>query len=72
MQEGNLDEAEKILLQGIKIDPYNIDLLFNAGYLYQSLGNFDKAVYYYGKVKDISDDDGLIEEVQEILNSIAL
>ena len=51
MIEQRLEEAKEVLLEGLKLEPDNSDLLYNMGYLYEQMGQIDKANYYYSKSK---------------------
>jgi Glycosyltransferases involved in cell wall biogenesis len=46
-----LEKANEVLLEGLAIDPSNVDILFNLGYLNRLVGNFNKAIDYYIKAK---------------------
>jgi glycosyltransferase domain-containing protein len=52
IMEGTLDKAEKTLLEGLKYDSNNFDLLYNSGYLYEVKGNFRNALIYYKRARD--------------------
>lgn len=49
MMEGDLDEAERVLKQGLAIDENNFDLLYNLGYLYHSSKREKLAIACYKK-----------------------
>ncbi|MEW9093543.1 MAG: tetratricopeptide repeat protein [Clostridiaceae bacterium] len=49
MMEGNMDEAERILKEGLLFDGESFDLNYNMGYLYNSRGDYEKAIQYYKK-----------------------
>ncbi len=70
MMEGKLELAEKILLEGIKINEKHFDLLYNLAYLYQMLGNKDKAVLYYEKSLEQTERQEDISAVNEALEQL--
>lgn len=43
MMQGNMKEAEIVLLEGLEIQPHNDDLLHNLKYLYKTVGEDEKA-----------------------------
>ena len=51
VMEGNLNEAEKILRDGLKINDLNSELLFNLSYVQSQKNNFVSAVENYSKAK---------------------
>jgi len=52
-QSGDLDAAEKLLLEAIKIDPKLTRALFELGKVYQTKQQADKAMNYYHKALTI-------------------
>ncbi|HHW01017.1 MAG TPA: glycosyltransferase [Clostridiaceae bacterium] len=72
MMEGNPDEAEKILIDGLDIDETNFDLLYNLGYLYQSTDKTELAIEYYKRaLQNARDEDGE-KEAYEMLQSLGI
>lgn len=51
MMEGNVNEAEKILKDGLRINSLNSDLLFNLSYVQSQKNNSVSAVENYSKAK---------------------
>lgn len=49
MMEGNMDESEKILKDGITIIKDNFDLNYNLAYLYECEKKYEEAYKYYEK-----------------------
>ncbi|MCW6062210.1 glycosyltransferase [Clostridium sporogenes] len=49
MLEGSMNEAEVILKKGNTIYQYSFDILYNLGYLYESVSNNELAIEYYKK-----------------------
>lgn len=70
MMEGDLDRAEKVLIEGIAKDRGNFDLNYNLAYLYQLKENKDKAIVYYKKalsyVEDKEVGEGIYKTLQEL------
>ena len=52
--EVDADQAEKILLKALKMDPDNISGLSNLGYIYMHRKNYPKAIKTYLKVTDLA------------------
>ena len=68
MVEGRFDDAENVILDGLKIYAKNSDLLYNAGYLYEVQGKPLQALAYYEKAKQYTDDLKLIKEAKEAID----
>ncbi|MDF2520933.1 MAG: hypothetical protein K0R84_1561, partial [Clostridia bacterium] len=47
MMEGNIEQAEQVLVEGLNASKGNFDLLYNLAYLYQSKGQTELAIEYY-------------------------
>lgn len=47
IMENRLDDAKQILVAGLKLENQNFDLLYNLAYVYQLLGNDQKALVLY-------------------------
>ncbi len=63
--ENKLNDAEKILLRAIKIDPNHGDLLYNFSLLYFASRNFDYALVYINKAIKLS----LNNDIYKLLKS---
>ncbi len=57
IMEGNLEEAEKILNEGLIIYPISFDLLYNLGYLYEIQKKYKKEYLYYNKAFLLADEE---------------
>lgn len=68
--EGKLDIAEETLKNGLLIDGENVDILYNLAYLYEIQNNVELAVYYYNQVLDNTEDEELINMVNNALESL--
>ena len=44
--ENDLDEAERIALEGLKKVPFNFDLLYNLGFIYKLKNNIKRQLIY--------------------------
>ena len=68
MIEGDLEESEEVLKEGLNINQSNFDILYNLAYLYQSKGQEKLAILYYKgafrNAKDIKDEDQVYEILQ--------
>ncbi|NSW90067.1 MAG: CDP-glycerol glycerophosphotransferase family protein [Firmicutes bacterium] len=69
MMENRLEDAEKALEEGLKINHRNCDLLYNKAYLYKLRGQIEKAVEIYNKILETTDDVELKKEIEEELSS---
>ncbi|MEW8992953.1 methyltransferase domain-containing protein [Clostridium sp.] len=67
IMEGNEYVAESILKEGLEIQPFNFDILYNLAYLYETNEKYITAYRYYTKALKIID--GEIEE--SISNKLA-
>lgn len=67
MTDGKLDEAEKFFLHGLMLEPQNVDLLFNLGYLHEYLGNKRVAFDYYSRAFSKADDEMITDEISHAL-----
>ncbi|MHC1682481.1 MAG: DapH/DapD/GlmU-related protein [Clostridiaceae bacterium] len=63
IKENNLEEAEKLLKQGLEISD-NFDLKYNIAYVYELKGQFVEAQYFYELAEKICDDINLKEEIR--------
>jgi glycosyltransferase involved in cell wall biosynthesis len=70
IMEGNFDKAEQTLKQGLELDPTNVDLLFNYGYLLQITNRAHLAFEYYESVKLNTKDEKVLEEVDKALTEL--
>ena len=50
------DDAEKLWLEAVRIQPNYSNALYSLGLLYESQGNKTAALEYYYKVKDLNPD----------------
>lgn len=66
--ENNLQEAENYLLEGLHINSEYDDLLFNLGYIYKLRHNFMQSNYYFGKALVVTQDNELINLIEELIN----
>lgn len=69
MMEGNMDEAERILKEGIYIDDVNYDLNYNLGYLNEIQEKYVEAYKYYKlalEYNDLEMKNELIEKVNNL------
>jgi glycosyltransferase involved in cell wall biosynthesis len=74
MLEDRIHDAEKLLKDGLKIDPQNKDLLYNLSYLMNKKNNDTKAIELYSKAKLFNPDnnikvDNIISNIKPIMNN---
>lgn len=70
--EGNLDEAEKVLFNGLKIDSKNFDLNYNLAYLYQHKGKFLNAIMYYKVALNNCNDNQIKKQIEDSIKNISI
>lgn len=68
--ENNLEEAEKNLREGLKIDEQNFDLLYNLAYVYEQGQKFPEAFEYYSRARDICPEAALNAELEKKLEEL--
>jgi len=66
VQTQELETARDILVDGVAKHPTNTDLLYNLGYVYQSLGFENEAKEYYTRSMESTDDAALIDELKQL------
>lgn len=68
--DSNMYKAEDILLEGYSIDSTNFDLLYNLGYLYETLRKYQISLTMYTEALQNCSDKQNIKEVNEKIDSI--
>jgi len=72
MESFDLNEAERILLKMLDIDPHCVPVLSNLGHLNgRYLSDFEKAVEYYDKVLKIEPDNAWARDERRRYNRYA-
>lgn len=56
MMEGKFEEAEKILKEGLELQPLNFDMLYDLAYLYEYSKKYLNAYRYYDRALKVSDE----------------
>lgn len=72
MIEGNYEEAERILVEGLDRDEENFDLLYNLAYLYQSDGRYELAIKYYKRASQNAKEEKDTVEIYKILQDLGV
>lgn len=70
LQENNLEMAHELFRRGLDIDSDNIDLLYNIGYVNIILNNREEALEYYRKCMNLTDDQNIISEIEDIIHNL--
>ncbi len=70
--ENNLEEAEKILREGLEIDNQNFDLLYNLAYVYEQAQRYQEAYYCYNRAKNVCREKDLVDEIEKKLEDLFL
>jgi tetratricopeptide (TPR) repeat protein len=66
-EKGDLDNAEKLWLEAVRLQPGYSNALYSLGLLYEAKGDDAKALEYYNKVKEINpDNQNIITKVNDI------
>jgi tetratricopeptide (TPR) repeat protein len=60
MQTHDYQAAENLMLQALKLDSDNADIMSNLGYIYHELEEYDKSNQYYKKAMMIMPDNALL------------
>lgn len=68
--ENDLDEAERIALEGLKKVPFNFDLLYNLGFIYKLKKQHQKAADIYIKASKVATTDEEKRDVKEALDEL--
>jgi len=66
LQTQEFEVARDLLLAGIDKHPDNADLLFNLGYTYHSMSDGKKALEYYMKASEQTEDADFINEIMDL------
>lgn len=72
IMEGDMDEAEMTLKEGLELDEANFDLLYNIAYLYQSNSQNELAIEYYEKALQNTKNENDVEEICMILKQLGI
>ncbi|MDZ5724895.1 glycosyltransferase [Acetobacterium sp. K1/6] len=72
MMEGDLDEAEQILQEGLKNDAYNCDLMYNLAYIYETTRLECKtlAIYYFNRCIEVTNDNNLRLQLEKRIQNL--
>ena len=70
MMEGDMDEAERVLKEGILVDGHNFDLLYNLAYCYQTKEDYVEAYEIYRKSYRVVKAEDVKKEINEILKNL--
>lgn len=68
MVAGELEQAESAFLIGIKLEPDNPDLLYNLGYVSESLGKYSAAIRFYESAINHAIEPELISDARTALS----
>ena len=65
-----MNEALFVFEKALALEPLNIDVLYNLGYWYQKNNQTDKAIDYYKKSMEHSQDEELIHSIKIIIEDL--
>lgn len=65
--ENNLEEAKRVLLGGLNLAPDDDDILYNLGYVYMLLEDYQQSNYYFEQLLIHSKDNELLNEVDQLV-----
>jgi glycosyltransferase involved in cell wall biosynthesis/ubiquinone/menaquinone biosynthesis C-methylase UbiE/Flp pilus assembly protein TadD len=68
--ENKLESAEHILLEGVKRDCNNFDMLYNLAYVYELMQNNKKACQLYERLLTQTKDKNMVNVIKEGINRI--
>lgn len=63
--EQNFDEAIEVLLTGLALNDKNFEVLYNLAFIYDGMGKYPRAQYYYEKAAVECKDTELLNLIQE-------
>jgi len=69
LNEADINQAEKIFKEGLDIQPYNCDLLYNLAFLYEKQDKYITAYRYYSKIIKLADKE-MIKEINKKLEEL--
>jgi len=70
MTEGDINAAEMILIEGIKKDCNNLDILYNLGYLYNLKKEYLVSYKYYSNAKNCCCDSAIIKNIESDMKEV--
>lgn len=70
MMKGNMNEGEEILLEGLKKDEDDFNLLYNLAYIYHFTDRTEWAILYYKKAFKNANNKADMDEIYKILRSL--
>lgn len=70
MLSDRLSEAEDLLWKGLEIANTNSDILYNLGYLYQSQGKINRALNFYNRALQHTNDEELRSNIIDNINTL--
>jgi len=72
MMTEKYEVAQSYLITLLEKEPQNVDALFNLGYVYQRMNQFEKAIEKYQYILELTQDKGLIEDVNQQLQELKI
>ncbi|HIG0359208.1 TPA: glycosyltransferase [Clostridium sporogenes] len=70
IMENNLEEAEKIIFQGLNMDKNNFDLNYNLAYIYEVKELYKEAIEIYKKAYNFSNKKAIKISLEEKINQL--
>lgn len=71
VHENKLESALDNFLKGLDIDEYNLDILYNMGYINHIINNLDEALYFYKKCLQLSESENFTNQLNVLVNDIS-
>ncbi|KMT22638.1 TIGR00180 family glycosyltransferase [Clostridium cylindrosporum] len=73
IMQGDLEAAEEIINDGLKIDDNNFDLLYNLAYVYEQKEEYSKAIIYYKRARKLKYYESTMKhEIDKIIENILI
>lgn len=70
IMENNFNAAKDVLLDGLKTDKNDFDLLYNLAYVYENLNDYNNCVRAYVKAKNNCKDESISNEIENKISKI--
>lgn len=70
IMENRLVDAEDILIDALEKHKDCFDLVYNLAYVYEQIGDNQRALFYYKNAYSLTSDDGLIDEINNKIEGL--
>lgn len=70
IMKGDIDKAYEIIIEGLKLFPTNLDLLYNKAYILEYMKDYKQSYKLYKRIFDSMNDKNFKEEISQKLSKI--